>query len=422
MAGWLKRMIYARHHRAWHERAFVYVIAGEKIAAFFRHLWIGRNFDFWASLLSLVVAGILFWAGHFSIDLGEKKIEGDILAFGALIGFPILIKRVGEMRLQSRTTQYNAANELLWSEGLGSRMAGIEALWRVAHTYPKEEYHKVMDVFSQFIKHPASYKWEEETKKEDKKAGKRKDISAILGHIGEARMARAEPYDIKLSDTHLEESDLRNAHLTGANLIGAHLAGANLSYAHLDGANLSFSHLDGARLSSAHLERANLMGAYLEGASLWRTHLKGANLVRTNLEVADLSFSHLEGASLSSAHLEGARLWNTFLEGSNLVGVHLEGVYLGGAHLEGADLAIARLEGANLEGAHLAGADLRLTIINKADFSNAKKLTQEQINSCVFITNHTRFKGKPKLPEGFEHTYAQLSFEEWEKAKDRLSF
>ena len=100
------------------------------------------------------------------------------MVVAALIGFPILIKRVSETRLQSRTMQYNAANELLWSERLGSRMAGIEALWRsLAETYPKEEYHNAMDVFSQFIKYPVPYDWEEGTKEEDKKAWERDQIS-----------------------------------------------------------------------------------------------------------------------------------------------------------------------------------------------------------------------------------------------------
>ena len=157
--------------------------------------WIARNFDTPALCISVLLLIYFFFMS------GSKTVNDFImdktLLVGALLGFPILIKRVDtsqeslkETQKQTRTSQYNAANELLWSEGLSSRMAGIESLWRVAQTYPKEDYHNVMDVFTQFIKHPASYKWEEGTKEEDKKVGNRADISAILRHMGEGKNGR----------------------------------------------------------------------------------------------------------------------------------------------------------------------------------------------------------------------------------------
>ena len=350
---WL-RIIMMCHHSEWHKRAFVYVIAGEKTAAFFRHLWIGRNFDFWASLLSLLVAGILFLAGYFPIDVANEKFARDLLVIGALIGFPILIKRVGEVRLQSRAMQYNAANELLWSKDKGSRMAGIEALWRFANTYPKEEYHNVMDVFTQFIKYPIPYEWKKGTQEEQKKAGKRHDIGKILQYMGKERMAGAKPYEINFINAHLEDAILGGAYLVEADLRGTHFEGAYLRDANLEGAYLSHVHLD---------------RAYLGRSRLGRSHLERADLIGADLHEADLSDAYLQEADLSSSHLRGV----------NLTGSHLEAVFL--------------------RKANLRNTDLTLSIINCADFENAKNLRQEQINSCVFITDDDFFAGIPTLPK-----------------------
>ena len=267
----------------------------KRLKTYLSHKWLGHNFDFFALFCISIPVLTLFFTTLPSGTTVYFIIENHALLIGALLGFPILIKRVGEIRLQSRTMQYNTANELLWSKDQDSRMAGINAFWRLADDYPKEEYHNVMDVFSQFIKHPAPYEWEKGTKEEDKKAGERKDINAILRHIVEERMIGAKPYKIDLRGTHLE----------------------------------------GADLSVANLKRANLRAAHLEGVCLW---------------------------------------------------------------------------GANLE-----GADLTLAVINEVDFTGAKNLTQEQINSCVFIADLFDAKKLPTLPEGMNPTYREMTHNEWER-------
>ena len=246
------------------------------------------------------------------------------LALAALIGFPILIKRVSETRLQSRSMKYNAANELLWSERLESRVAGIRDLWRMAQTYPKEEYYNAMNVFSQFIKNPPLYELDEKRhnkhqylksvhpkrfKQEKTPAGKRTDIGVILWYMSKRSVAGIVPHRIVLRYARLEE-------------------------------------------------------AYLEGARLGRSHLYRA---------------HLEGAHLNHARLEGARL------------IH----------------------------AHLEGAHLKLTIINEADFTDAKGLKKGQFNKCVFITDHPHYKQPPLLPNGIEHNYKRMSMSEWRGGNKR---
>ena len=338
--------------------------------------WLGRNFDFTALVIVLLIFGLggFVYSAELLVLVSSKEEEyntighyvfNNPLVLAALLGFPILIRRVSETRLQSCAMQYNAANELLWSKDKGSRMAGIDALERLGDTYPKEEYHHVMDVFTQFILYPMPYELDEKMqnkhqnlksvhsqyfKQEKTPAGKRDDINKILRYMGKERMAGVKHYMIKLSNAHLEEANLFDAYLHGADLVWAHLEGADLMWAHL-------------------------VAAYLEGA-------------------------HLEGANLSGADLRWARV----------EGAHLEGANLSGAHLE-----LAKLEGTNLSGADLEKADLTLAFINYVNFTNAKNLTQEQIDSCAFITDDDFYQKPPILPKGIKPTYKKMKRSEWLK-------
>ena len=388
--------------------------------------WVARNFDTPALCISVLLLITFFFMSD--CKTVYSFIMEETLLVGALLGFPILIKRVEtnqetlkEAQKQTRTSQYRDARDLLFSEILNSRMKGIDDLWRFARTHPQDEYGNVMDVLTQFIKNPIPYKWEEGTEEEDKKAVKRIDIKEILLYMRKERIEGAEPYPIDLRDAHLEGANLHHAHLEGANLRGAHLEGADLSYAHLEGADLSYAHLEKANLVYAHLEGANLRGVHLEEADLRDAHLEGADLWRVHLERADLRGAHLERSRLRNAHLEGADLEESHLEGADLSDAHLERSNLGGAHLRGAYLFYAHLEGAYLFYADLEGANLKSAIINEADFTDAEDdfkdvmdLTQEKIDKCVFITDHPRYEQPPKLPDGIRHEYRELSMSEWE--------
>ena len=154
--------------------------------------------------------------------------------------------------------------------------------------------------------------------------------------------------------------------LAGADLMAAYLIEANLREANLSGAKL-----EGAVLREASLRRANLYGAHLSGSDLSGAFLGGANLYGADLSGSDLRGANLRGtnlrdADLSRALLNGADLSKAFLGGANLSEANLSG-----ANLSGAFLREARLEGANLSGANLRGTNLSLTILNFADFSYA---------------------------------------------------
>src|SRR5262245_4025048 len=174
------------------------------------------------------------------------------------------------------------------------------------------------------------------------------------------------PFDLhhaNLSGYWVVRQDLLKADLTFANLSGATLGGSNLSNANLNNANLNRAVLDSANLCRADLHSANLSGAYLR-----RANLSGANLVSANLSDADLSSADLSGAHLGLENMRGAQLVNRV---TGLVD------HLGGANLSGANLSDTDLSGADLSGANL---------------SDAKNLTQTQLDKACGNEN-------TKLPE-----------------------
>jgi uncharacterized protein YjbI with pentapeptide repeats len=154
----------------------------------------------------------------------------------------------------------------------------------------------------------------------------------------------------------------RPFNLWRANLSGQWLVNEDLWKANLVLANLSGATLNGANLSGAILGGTNLSGAILGG-----TNLSGAKLSGAKLGGADLGDANLSGANLSGANLSGAKLGGADLGDANLYGANLSGADLGGTNLSGADL----------RGANLGGADLSF-----ADLSEAKNLTQTQLDEA----------------------------------------
>jgi uncharacterized protein YjbI with pentapeptide repeats len=98
----------------------------------------------------------------------------------------------------------------------------------------------------------------------------------------------------------------------GENLAGANLAGSNLRSVDLSGANLVQ-----ANLSRANLSGANLSQAQLRRAELSRCEITGANLSHadlSNAEIADVNGSH---ANFENSVLVGATFEGSLLEFAN---------------------------------------------------------------------------------------------------------
>jgi hypothetical protein len=108
-----------------------------------------------------------------------------------------------------------------------------------------------------------------------------------------------------------------------------------------------------------------------------RVNLGEANIPRAILNAADLS-----DAFLFQTDLTGIELINADLSGADLFLATLSYASLMGANLSGANLS-----GANLSGANLLLADLSGTILIRVDLSDAKNLTQAQLDQAACGTD-----------------------------------
>jgi uncharacterized protein YjbI with pentapeptide repeats len=224
--------------------------------------------------------------------------------------------------------------------------------------------------------------------------------SQILQFLDEANLIRSvngkDPI-VTLSRADLRGADLRGAYMNAAHLSDANLRDAFLKYANLRHANLHDAHLSDADLSNAFLSSADLSGASGTGANLNEADLSDANLSGAYLDDADLW-----GAVLSKANLSDADLFGTDLFGADLSGADLNSSYVGDANLRyanlrGADLRGAQLSNADLSEAFLDGADLSGAILDGANLSDAKGVTEEQLE------NEARTLEGATMPDGSEH-------------------
>ena len=126
---------------------------------------------------------------------------------------------------------------------------------------------------------------------------------------------------------------------------------------------------------------------------------RNVNFEKADFRDADLRETDFAGVSFESANFTQANFFKACLQNTNLVGAQLSGV--------------------NLQEVDFKGADLTLAVINEADFTNARNLTQEQIDACVFIKNYVSHKNPPILPEGMKPSFSVMTDEEWLALEDR---
>ena len=123
-----------------------------------------------------------------------------------------------------------------------------------------------------------------------------------------------------------------------------------------------------------------------------------ANFCEANLVAADFRMAMLKGvdfrmAMLAGANFTKAKLHKAQMEGANLTRANFSEAQLQGANLDNAMLHLAILHKAILQDASLQHAMLYQANLQGADLSNAKGLTQYQINMAC-MDQHT------KLPPG----------------------
>ena len=302
------------------------------------------------------------------------------LVFGGFIAMLLAVWRSIVAERQADTAQQSSLNEryergaeMLGSNVVSVRLAGIYALERLAAEYPEQHHIQIMKLYCAFARHPTNnveldippdYGSAQPSYLElrvDQSQRLREDVQAVMNTIG-----YGSPKRIALETRDQFQLDLRGADLSNATLYRADLSGANLSEA-----KLSRARLMRANLSKAHLWHADL-SCSSDNMTFDKTVLDGAKLCGANLMYANLSGARLQEAQLTRANLFEADMSHTFLYKAKLVAA-----CIGMANLSGAVLNEAILSGARLDKGHVLG-----TWLTSHEDSPTTRLTQEQLDSA----------------------------------------
>ena len=228
-----------------------------------------------------------------------------------------------------RHDRYLRGAEMLGSELLPVRLAGILALKRLAADYPEEYHLQVIELFCGFARNPTGKQEEQNWQTLDlEKLGSnlslyREDVEAVVNAIGQRGMAGRE-----LEADANFTLDLHGANLTHIFLEDADLAGVDLSRAKLPWVYAKNANLSGASLCAAILYHVS--GSHI---NLSRADLIGANLTDMMTDFTDFSNTKLYGAELSGAFLLDCNFSRATFGRNNLTTVRLDRADFSGVHL-----------------------------------------------------------------------------------------
>ncbi|WP_425089822.1 pentapeptide repeat-containing protein [Stappia sp.] len=211
-------------------------------------------------------------------------------------------QRVAERGLN--IDRYQKGAQMLESQELSVRIAGIFGLRDLAMSDPEESYILVQSLLFAFIREKSKERVLKPTEADaDKKDRERSTYEDLGPDVKEALSVTTILRKTVQTATDLEEAaawcpKLRLAKFSGSVLNSLDLSDADLEDAYLSGAHFRLTNLSGARLMDANLSHADFSGALLHGARLWR-----ADLTCAYLFLADLSGAELSGANVSGAYL-----------------------------------------------------------------------------------------------------------------------
>ena len=234
-------------------------------------------------------------------------------------------RQVEALESQTMSAHFTASAEMLGSEVIAVRIAGIQALDHLARAQPEQFHLRVTRLLCAFIREPAGGVARPRKLRADVQAA----LNAVIYRMEQGREIEAQwrsrytdrrrggPEPIRIAVVDLSGSDLQWAQLYRADLAHAILDGANLSYASGNGADFSEASLidtvaHKATFISAGFDSANLLGSNWSDSVLQNSSFVAATmpnqLVVAHLEGADFTRSVFGAANLSGARLDNADL------------------------------------------------------------------------------------------------------------------
>lgn len=342
--------------------------------------------------VAVLALSVLFWEWLSDGDSGSTTIRNLALVLAGLVALWLAGWRSMVADQQAKTAQqgllnerYQKGAEMLGSDVLSVRLAGIYALQRLAAEHPEQYHLQIMRLFCAFVRLPTEDQTLESRRtpvQPSSPFGLRQDVESVMDAIGfrdstSIALELKANYRVDLRGADLRWARLSSANLAGAvfhqsNLSGAYFASTDLTGAFLRSADLSKAQFFDVRFTGAHLSSADLSGAMLQDAEMVRMSFDNASLSGANLVRANLSESILQDADLSTAALDHAKLSrSTFLR------TDLSRSLLIGADLSGASVLDTDLTSANIADANISGVQF-----STSGQQPAKGLTQSQLDQA----------------------------------------
>ncbi|MXZ01837.1 pentapeptide repeat-containing protein [Candidatus Poribacteria bacterium] len=335
---------------------------------------------------------VMFWEWLSGGDSGSTTIRNValVLAGAAALGLAGWRSTVADR--QSKTAQqgllnerYQKGAEMLGSDVLSVRLAGIYALQRLATEHPGQYHLQVMRLFCAFVRLPTEDQVLESARtpvRPGSPLGLRQDVESVIDVIGSR-----DSTSIALEREADHILDLRGADLCGGRIFDSDLSGGVFHRANLSGMYVANTDFRGASFRDADLSKAQFFdvsftGAHLSLANLSGAMLQGVELVRMNLHHVNLSGANLGGANLSGSILQYAKLSKAALDDANLSEASFLKADLSRSLLIGADLSGARVVDTDLTSANISDANLSGVQFSLGGQQPANGLTQSQLDQA----------------------------------------
>ena len=246
--------------------------------------------------LAFVFAGWRAWVAERQANAARRQaeiaqhqveiVQGQVEASRAHIDIAQAEAETARQSLQN--DRYQRATEMLGSEVLTVRIAGIYALDRLAKEFPELYHLQVIRLFCTFVQVSTSTSSSElsftsHDEEPEETPRLRTDLQEVMRAIGlrgsqgsSLELAEKE-FKLYLRDVNISGVEIRGANLSGAWLTKANLSQAVLPYADLSGARLRVANLSGTKLRYSDLSESDFWGADLSEAVLWKANLSGAD-------------------------------------------------------------------------------------------------------------------------------------------------
>ena len=259
-----------------------------------------------AVIVAVIVLTVVFWGWLNNGESGSTTIRNVGLVIGGVIALAIAGWRSVVADRQSRAAhrqadtaqadlrnrRYQESAEMLGSEVLAVRLAGIYALSRLAEDDPEGYHIEIMRLLCTFVRNPTKDEGLESTSDmevegDSQRSGQRpmRTLRADVQGVMDAICARRDrQLDLEAGanfSLDMHGVDLRGANLQDGNLMGSEWTDSQGLWqlrSDFSDAKMEHANLSGTRLSNAKLSRADLERAVLLGTGLRNTDLSGENL------------------------------------------------------------------------------------------------------------------------------------------------